>query len=286
MNNPEVLIIPDVHGRTFWKDAINKFPKDKFPQLKIIFLGDYLDPYTFLDNISNEDAFYNFEDIIHYAKSDSRIILLIGNHDWHYFVNLDNCRMDYARSRNIERIFRENMDMFSLIKILEFAGIKYMFTHAGITEGWVRDIMAMAQQEINEWKTNEEFPVKEEDPRYIWISEVAKVGQTHNYEWVLNECLKNYNVNFYSCVPSMISRERGGWYPHGSLIWADVHEHLYADKELRGYYQIFGHTISFPQGNPKAYAISPEAKSWAMLDASQAFIMDFEGNIKSIEELN
>ena len=39
---PEVLIFPDIHGRQFWKDAINKFPKDQYPNLKIIFLGHYL----------------------------------------------------------------------------------------------------------------------------------------------------------------------------------------------------------------------------------------------------
>ena len=46
MNKPEVLIFPDVHGRKFWKDAISKFPKEEYPDLKIVFLGDYIDPYV------------------------------------------------------------------------------------------------------------------------------------------------------------------------------------------------------------------------------------------------
>lgn len=37
----KILIIPDVHGRTFWKYAIDNI--DKYD--KVIFLGDYLDPY-------------------------------------------------------------------------------------------------------------------------------------------------------------------------------------------------------------------------------------------------
>ena len=52
---PEVLIFPDIHGRQFWKDAINKFPKDQYQNLKIIFLGDYLDPYVDYDGISKEE---------------------------------------------------------------------------------------------------------------------------------------------------------------------------------------------------------------------------------------
>lgn len=34
----DILIIPDVHGRTFWKDAVNRESWGT-----IIFLGDYLD---------------------------------------------------------------------------------------------------------------------------------------------------------------------------------------------------------------------------------------------------
>ena len=46
-----IAIIPDVHGRQFWKDVIPR--KDEFE--KIIFLGDYLDPYGF-EGISNLNA--------------------------------------------------------------------------------------------------------------------------------------------------------------------------------------------------------------------------------------
>lgn len=48
----DCLIIPDVHGRDFWKDAANRFPGN------IVFLGDYLDPYP-LEGISPDEAFTN-----------------------------------------------------------------------------------------------------------------------------------------------------------------------------------------------------------------------------------
>ena len=35
----KILVIPDVHGRTFWKEPCNNW------EGKIIFLGDYHDPY-------------------------------------------------------------------------------------------------------------------------------------------------------------------------------------------------------------------------------------------------
>lgn len=58
----EIIAIPDIHGRTFWKSVKN----DKSDSI-IIFLGDYLDPYPH-ENITFEDALANFEEIIDFAK--------------------------------------------------------------------------------------------------------------------------------------------------------------------------------------------------------------------------
>lgn len=38
-----IAIIPDVHGRNFWKNITSNEEIAKYE--KIIFLGDYLDPY-------------------------------------------------------------------------------------------------------------------------------------------------------------------------------------------------------------------------------------------------
>lgn len=43
-----ILIVPDIHGRKFWKEPCSNV--DKYE--KIIFLGDYLDPYTWREDIS------------------------------------------------------------------------------------------------------------------------------------------------------------------------------------------------------------------------------------------
>lgn len=42
MNNPVILILPDIHGRGFYKESV-KEAIDK--NLEIVCLGDYLDPY-------------------------------------------------------------------------------------------------------------------------------------------------------------------------------------------------------------------------------------------------
>ena len=46
-----MIIIPDTHCRTFWKDAVRK----KGETEKVIFLGDYLEPYTEQEGITVEN---------------------------------------------------------------------------------------------------------------------------------------------------------------------------------------------------------------------------------------
>ena len=73
----KVIIVPDVHGRTFWRLA-----KEKVDEVdKIVFLGDYLDPYP-AEGITTEDAIKEFEEIIEFKKNyNDKVILLYGNHD-------------------------------------------------------------------------------------------------------------------------------------------------------------------------------------------------------------
>ena len=83
-----MIILPDIHGRTFWKNAVKGHENDI-----IVFLGDYLDPYGH-EGISVEDAIANFEDIIQFKKDHNKnVILLLGNHDCGYiWPSVNSCR--------------------------------------------------------------------------------------------------------------------------------------------------------------------------------------------------
>ena len=240
----KVLIIPDVHGRTFWKSAINKYPIEQYPNLHIVFLGDYLDPYESYDGITKEQALNNFKEIL---------------------------------SLEIKKLFIDNISRFKVHTIIELNECKYLFTHAGITQKYLDNIASLARNEYENWNPGNMDP--KDDPRYKWIFEMCDINETYNFD-LFEECLQNYKETFFTAPLSIVSRERGGWHPYGSPIWADVHEHIYND-DLPGFYQIFGHTITFPT-NPKDYTISYDGHNWAMLDASCAFILDNEGNIDVI----
>ena len=273
--NIKVIVFPDIHGRTFWKEALKKYPENDYPDIQIIFLGDYLDPYTSYDGISKADAYANFEEIL--DLKDKRVQLLIGNHDWHYFVNLDTCRMDMDRHKDIEHMFKENMNKFRVHKIIEINGTQFLFTHAGITQSYLDSVASLAENTYNTIAKKGIENYKDEDLK--WIEEMSIINETYDFE-LFEKCLQNYDQPFYSAPLSMISRERGGRNPYGSLIWADVYEHVW-DEDLKDYYQVFGHTITFPTG-PKDYAISYNKHNWAMIDSSQAFIIDDKGEIKPL----
>ena len=104
----KLLIVPDVHGRDFWRDPCyehyNEFDK-------IIFLGDYLDHYR--DESTKEHDIETLKDIISFKKEHlDKVILLIGNHDCPYIwpdtygraLGSYWCRHDNERHDEIAKI--------------------------------------------------------------------------------------------------------------------------------------------------------------------------------------
>lgn len=110
IKKPTILIIPDVHGRMFWRAAVARYP-----ELPTIFLGDYLDPYTHYEGILPSEALVEFEEILELKRQNmNRVTLLLGNHDVHYFgANLNSSRKNLMNYEKIERIFNKNLSLFN-----------------------------------------------------------------------------------------------------------------------------------------------------------------------------
>ena len=78
----KILVVPDVHGRTFWKQPVNKY----IDQVdRVVFLGDYLDPYRNEDiEYTPENVHDNLMEIIRLKLNhQGKVILIKGNHDQH-----------------------------------------------------------------------------------------------------------------------------------------------------------------------------------------------------------
>jgi len=113
--NKSILIIPDIHGRTFWKVAI-----DSGEYGKVIFLGDYVDPYE-REGISVSMALNNFNEIIALKEQyPDKVILLLGNHDLHYYSEhycelAQSSRYSHKAAITLQRLFQEKKNLFQLV---------------------------------------------------------------------------------------------------------------------------------------------------------------------------
>ncbi len=207
-HNPShtLIIVPDVHGRTFWKKI---FDYDS----EVVFLGDYLDPYR-SEGIYPWDALENFTQIIAYAKAKPKVHLLLGNHDLCYSIGRHICnnRCDYENYDTIRSKFLENADLFQLAFDHSVNGRRFFLSHAGISFGWYnqhRDIFTYSY---------------EETLRADYINGLYRSGALNG---ILGE----------------IGSQRGGWCTYGSMVWADINEMANPlHKSLTDIIQIIGHT--------------------------------------------
>ena len=136
-----ILVLPDVHGRLFWKE-----PAQKYIDVvdRVVFLGDYLDPYG--DEGGDYDAeniFENLKEIVELKRNNmDKVVLLKGNHDQHYASELFNelaggTRQDIGNWNRNHEFFKQNKDLFGIIHKEEVNGIPYIFSHAGVTLYWL-----------------------------------------------------------------------------------------------------------------------------------------------------
>lgn len=194
----KILIVPDVHGRKFWHVAQTTVDEVD----KVIFLGDYLDPYSY-EGITFEDAVNEFKEILEFKEQYSdKVVLLVGNHDMHYIIKeFMNCsRLNVWRRLEMNELYMQNIDKFRLI----YQAKNYLFSHAGIYLEWL-DKYGMTLDDLNNLST--------------FID----------------------NKDFWSTLED-VGHSRGGFDPAGSCVWADIEESLLNDvypiKQIVGHTQL------------------------------------------------
>jgi hypothetical protein len=254
----KILCIPDIHCRKFWRKPVEIY-SDKVD--KIVFLGDYLDPYSeeimMAPELMECNNFYDsqnllkmLEDIISLKKNEpDKYILLCGNHTCSYIWSKFHAatRTDYKNWEKYHKFFLENLDYFNLVWVEN----NVIFSHAGITEEW-------AQKVWNEL----EYPKDELSS----IMEIAIMFRDSSLKYFTKEYINVISdISYY--------RYRRGENPYGSCEWADLREHVnmkeskatIVPKGEDGIFQIFGHT------QVKQPIITDK---WACIDCKQGFIID------------
>lgn len=236
-----IAIIPDVHGRNFWKNITSNEEIAKYE--KIIFLGDYLDPYGY-EMITKQAAIDNFNEIIQFKLDNmDKVILLLGNHDLPYiFKEFDTkSRFDTTNAYKISSIFHKNYQLFKLVDEELLNDKRYLFSHAGL---------------MNSWASRYKHLLPSIDVNHINSLLMTKEG-------VKSLC----DVSFI----------RGGYDSTGSIVWSDVYEKLTDAQDAMNDmydYQIFGHS------QQERYPIIND--NWACLDCRQIFVIDDENKISAL----
>ena len=123
----KILIIPDIHGRDFWIEPCSH--ADEFD--KIIFLGDYHDPYSF--EVSQDTSRHRLRDelVPFVLEHQDKCVCLFGNHDGNYLVGDMADRVDYWHKHEI-RDYLQKMKL----KLIHREG-KYLFSHSGVLPKWL-----------------------------------------------------------------------------------------------------------------------------------------------------
>lgn len=263
------LVIPDIHGRTFWKEALERFPKDSFQNLSIVFLGDYLDPYEF-ERINKTDAIDNFKEIIEKAKEDSRIHLLIGNHDMHYWYNAAiKVRFDRIHCINIKDLFLQNFTLFNIAYEEEINSQRYLYTHAGVTSFWLHHLNFIGDICIKRNKETRRDLFGNEKKK-LSDERIPFCNMLKNMKGTAEE-LNKMKLDFQGqALLWEVSWLRGGDSDSGSCIWADFGEWNYENSNINNTWQIFAHSLSnggFDEG------IVNYDKKFAMLDSRCAWVI-------------
>jgi hypothetical protein len=247
-----------VHGRKFWRKAISNNAEQVD---KVIFLGDYIDPYE--DEIEeNPDLmdctdFYDsaglletLNDIIGLKKNEpNKYILLTGNHTDSYIWSKFRAasRTDYKNWEKYHKFFSQNLNLFNLVWVEK----NVIFSHAGLTKGWTERVCS------------------KNDLEFKSILHTAKIIQNIPVEEI-------HNNNLMVSLLGEIPRQRNGDFLYGSCEWADIAEHLDINRSSinnvvaygeEGTFQVFGHT------QLKKALITDK---WACLDCRKAFIFDTE----------
>ena len=245
----KILIIPDVHGRDFWKEPVKKVLEDT--NAHIVYIGDYTDPYSSewgfnFDYLQH--TIDNFKEIIEMKKQNSdRITLLLGNHDCGYAIGDTICssRMDRTHRSELEELFKENRELFQIAEEYDIAGRHFVFSHAGILKGWVKSV----------WGD------EADDTDFNVVSRL-------NNAWLVDDwSILNYLGDYDTYR---------GWdgLQYGSPVWSDIRSWIRVTPEETYGFNIVGHTQLERQ---------VVLDQIADLDCRKVFYIDDQGVLRSYD---
>lgn len=193
----KIISVGDLHGRDVNEDVRGLIDKCD----KMIFTGDYVDSFERTD-LEIIDCLRN---TIQFKKDyPEKVELLWGNHDVQYLLGYDNHGCSGYRPSMKTALYAEfscNRELFKLA----FQHKDWIWTHAGITDGW-------------------------------WLFRYNKYYQgLESIADELNAAFDRLDEPIFD-----VGHRRGGYLDVGGPLWCDRKEIL--NTPLKDYNQIVGHT--------------------------------------------
>jgi predicted MPP superfamily phosphohydrolase len=246
-----IVFIGDIHGRDNWKDIVSQNPTAN----TFVFLGDYFDSK---EAISGPNQMQNFLEILEFKRSipsPKKVILLFGNHDYHYMPwHTREPYSGYQKSyaNKIQKLLVENFHDLQMA----YSADGLLCTHAGVSHiwmsrnvgpegsigGWNSDNPEVISLKINElFKNNPKkfdtqgFESSGNEPQQtpIWIRPPALVESNKNrFENHFIQVFGHTQVKDLDATLTKIQHERNHrYYPVDSLalgiywVWMNQQMH-------------------------------------------------------------
>jgi predicted phosphodiesterase len=161
----KTVIIGDVHGHDSWKQIVQQEQDAD----RIVFVGDYFDSFT----VPGLVQIQNFQDIIEFkTTTDKEVVMMVGNHDFHYFPEIgeNGCSGYQARmAPSIQHVIDTNREHLQMA--YQFDDI--LVTHAGVSSIWADDILGEWEVETLADQINEMFKFQ---PSKIEYRQYKQIG--------------------------------------------------------------------------------------------------------------
>ncbi|MDR0377203.1 MAG: metallophosphoesterase [Spirochaetaceae bacterium] len=137
------VAIGDVHGRDFWKHYV----KEDFTEFYVT--GDYFDSF----DLPFVRQYRNFRELCEWARSDRRIKLCLGNHDYHYLGKIPRQQYSGYQSKydyEIYQVLEQNIDLLKIVYVTEDNCI---ISHAGVSAWFMNQMKAAGYSAVEDINT-------------------------------------------------------------------------------------------------------------------------------------
>ena len=206
MLNNKIVAIGDLHGRSDWKLIVHIEKPSK-----VIFIGDYFDSFT----LSAAEQLYNYNELIAFKeRGECEVVLLIGNHDMHYFPEMGNtgtAGYQYNHAYQISDVIDRTRNHLRMAHQID----NILFTHAGFSPVWLETIFGKGY----------------------------KLNENQTYADLINDIWRYKPKTFCFSTPAFGFTDSYGDNEYQSPVWIRPKSLQRASKELKKeIIQVVGHT--------------------------------------------